>query len=121
MKTLCSFFCLTICLLTGCTMTDVVQVGASDNIHIPDRPYHCLGKVHAESWGIGFVYSAFLAGSAQNAKLAAEREARERGADAIINAACYAETHMPILMLIGWKEYHFSGDAIKYVAEGGVK
>ncbi len=121
MKNLCLFFCLTACLLSGCTMTDVVQINTSDNIHIPDRPYQNLGKVHAESWGIGFVYSAFLAGSPQQAKAAAEREARKRGADAIINPACYAETHMPLLMLIGWKEYHFSGDAIKYVAEGGTK
>ena len=121
MKTFSLFFCFAALCFAGCTMTDVVQVEPSGKIQIPDRPYKRLGKVHGESWGIGFVYSAFLAGSMEKAKDVAEKEASRRGADAIINAECYSETHMPVLMLLGWKENHFSGDAIIYAEQKGGK
>lgn len=100
--------------VSGCTISDVVRVGPSSKVQIPDRPYERLGKVHSESWGICLAYVAPLAGSMENARNAAERMAAKRGADAIINAECYSETHMPVLLLLGWKENHFSGDAIKY-------
>ena len=107
--------CLLMKLLTGCTMTDVVRLEPNGKYQIPDRPYERLGKISAESWGICCVYALPLAGSMESAKRKAETVAAKHGADAIINAECYSETHMPVLMLFGWKENHVSGDAIKYI------
>ena len=102
-------------LLSGCTMTNVTRLEPAGKFQIPDRPYERIGKIQAESWGICLVYVAPLAGSMESAKKEAENMAAQRGADAIINAECYSETHMPLLMLFGWKENHVSGDAIKYI------
>jgi hypothetical protein len=101
--------------MSGCTVTDVVRLEPACKVQIPGQPYERLGKVHAESWGVCLAYVAPLAGSMERARGAAERMAARRGADAVINAECYSETHMPVLMLLGWKENHFSGDAVKYV------
>lgn len=107
-------FVLGLSLCSGCVLTDVTRVTPADKIDIPDKPYVRLGKVQAESWGICLVYALPLAGSMESAKRSALRLASRQGADAVINAECYSETHMPLLMLFGWKENHFSGDAVKY-------
>ena len=80
-----------------------------------DRPYEALGMVHAEAWTAAYLYhySIYPSLDLEDAQDYLLEEARSKGADAVVNAEVYVETHM-FGFVIGYIEYHMSGMAIRY-------
>ena len=105
--------------LNGCTFCHTTQPADTSIMVYPDKPYNVVGVVHSKSWAPMLVYCLKLWPA--NGAAAADRAlttARDNGADAVKNSELYVETHMAILCIVGWVEYHYSGEAIQYAKEG---
>ena len=91
------------------------------------RPFEELGLIHVEKWTVTVLYYFPLSGDFDDAMKLLRKEANALGADAVINVRVIVETNTsgkPIFLgaklpyyvpiLVGWKEYHASGMAIRY-------
>ena len=99
--------------LSGCTLTSATPLTPEDRVQIPEQPYHQLGRVHVRAWRPTLFQFPIPIVSMASAKNAAVSKCRSEGADAITAPEAYAEKHS-ILLVIGWEEFHFSGNLIKY-------
>jgi hypothetical protein len=102
----------------GCAFRSNAVLGGSGMIRAyPDRPCKVVGLVHAETWCAALFYKAKLgSASLETATMAMEAEARNLGADAIVNVKNHVEVHMPLPVpfIAGWHEYHVWGTAVRY-------
>jgi hypothetical protein len=96
----------------------------------PGRPFEIIGPVHALVWQWVLVYYVEMGPTYHEAEVLLIKEAREMGADAVIDVQFYTEgdsdetslSHLGLVGLIPFiintRAYHMSGLAIKYT-DGG--
>jgi hypothetical protein len=106
--------------LGGCNLHHVTKLsneqgyGLITSRSLPDDSYERKGLVHAEFWTIAFIYTTpWLGNGEKKAKDALFNKAEKIGGTQVVDVDFYVETHMPVLGLIGWIEYHASGMAVK--------
>jgi len=105
-------------ILGGCAFQHTSLSPDSAGIRMyPDRKATPLAAIHVETWEPRLFYGIKLGNASleKSERVLVER-AKAMGADVVISPKNHVETHCPspFPFIIGWKEYHVWGVAVKH-------
>lgn len=113
---------ITAVLLVGCYLPHQARLGESIVTHrlLVKRPFEEIGLVHAEVWGPTIYWQVSSADLRKAVRVVLIKEAKKRGADAVIDVDVRIENHysllipVPVPFIAGYEECHATGTAIRF-------